>query len=338
MFERYSRQTVLPEIGIEGQEKISRSCALIIGCGALGTMIASVLVRAGVGMVKIVDRDFIEFHNLQRQVLFDEDDIRQNLPKAIAAERHLKKVNSEITVQGIVSDVTFANIEELVKGADVILDGTDNLETRFLINDISLKLKIPWVYGGAIGTTGMTMTIIPYETPCFRCIMRGEAYGTKGLTCETAGVISPAPWIIASIQAVEAIKILVGSPDINRDLIDIDIWKGRFKQFGFNGRNSDCPACGQNRVEFLEGKFITRTTQLCGQNSVQVSAPGKLSLSFETLAEHLRSAGKVEYNEFMLRFFVDNKEMLIFRDGRAIVKDTNDEGYAKTLYTKYVGT
>jgi molybdopterin-synthase adenylyltransferase len=338
MFERYSRQTVIPEIGIEGQKKINNSCVLIIGCGALGTVIASALVRAGVGRVKIVDRDFIEFHNLQRQILFNEDDVRQNLPKAVAAERHLKEVNSEIIVEGIVSDVTYANIEDLVRGADVILDGTDNLETRFLINDVSLKLKIPWIYGGAIDSTGMTMTIIPYETPCFRCLIPGEVYGTKGLTCETAGVLSPAPWIIASLQAVEAIKILVGSDRINRDLVELDIWMNRFNQLKFNGRRSDCSACGQNKFEFLDGKFSTRTTQLCGQNSVQVSAPGKMSLSFETLAEHLRSAGKVEYNEFMLRFFVDNKEMLIFRDGRAIVKDTNDEGYAKALYTKYVGT
>ena len=337
MFERYSRQTVIPEIGIEGQKRISNSCALIIGCGALGTVIASALVRAGVGRVKIVDRDFIEYHNLQRQILFNEDDVKQNLPKAVAAERHLKEVNSEITVQGIVSDVNYANIEDLARGADVILDGTDNLETRFLINDVSLKLRIPWVYGGAIDTVGMTMTIIPYETPCFRCIIRGETYGTKGLTCETAGVISPAPWVTASLQAAEALKILTGSSRINRDLIDLDVWNNKFNQLKFNGRNIDCPACGYNRFEFLDGKFSTRTTQLCGQNSVQILAPGKVELSFERLAERLQSAGKVDYNEFMLRFFVDSGEMIIFRDGRAIVKDTNDEAYAKAFYTKYVG-
>jgi molybdopterin-synthase adenylyltransferase len=337
MIDRYSRQMIIPEIGVEGQRRISNSSALLIGCGALGTVIASALVRAGVGTVKIADRDFIEYHNLQRQILFDEDDIRENLPKAIAAERHLKKVNSEIVVQGIVSDVNYANIEDLVQGVDIILDGTDNLETRFLINDVSLKLKIPWVYGGAIDTVGMTMTIIPYETPCFRCIIPGETFSAKGLTCETAGVISPAPWITASLQAAEALKILTGSSKINRDLIDFDVWGNRFKQLKFNGRNSDCPACGHNRFEFLDGKFSTRTTQLCGQNSVQVLAPGKIALSFEALAERLRAAGKVEYNEFMLRFFADSREMMIFRDGRAIVKDTDDEIYAKTFYTKYVG-
>lgn len=338
MFERYSRQTIICEIGIEGQKRISNSCALLIGCGALGSVIASALVRAGVGTVRIVDRDFIEYHNLQRQILFDENDVKQNLPKAIAAEYHLKEVNSEIIVQGIVSDVNYANIEDIARGSDVILDGTDNLETRFLINDVSLKLKIPWVYGGAIDTVGMTMTIIPYETPCFRCIIPGETYGTKGLTCETAGVISPAPWITASLQAAEALKILVGSPKINRDLIDFDVWDNKFKQLKFTGRRSDCPACGQNIFEFLDGKFSTRTTQLCGQNSVQVLAPGKMDLSFETLAARLRSAGKVDYNEFMLRFFADSREMIIFRDGRAIVKGTDDEAYAKAFYIKYVGT
>lgn len=268
MSDRYSRQTVIPEIGVQGQERIGKSCALIIGCGALGTVIASALVRAGVGMVRIADRDFIEYHNLQRQILFNEEDVRQGLPKAVAAERHLKSINSTIAVQGIVTDVNYTNIEELAQGADVILDGTDNLETRFLINDASLKLRIPWVYGGAINTTGMTMTIIPYETPCFRCIIPGEAYGSKGLTCETAGVIGPAPWITASLQAAEAIKVLVGSPMINRCLTDFDVWGNKFKQLKFNGRNPDCPACGHNRFEFLEGRFTTRTTQLCGQNSV----------------------------------------------------------------------
>jgi len=249
----------------------------------------------------------------------------------------LKEVNSEIIVQGIVSDVNYANIEDLALGADVILDGTDNLETRFLINDVSLKLKIPWIYGGAIDTVGMTMTIIPYETPCFRCIIPGEVYGTKGLTCETAGVISPAPMITASLQVAEAIKILVGSQKINRDLIDFDVWGNRFKQLKFNGRRDDCPACGQGRFEFLDGNFSTRTTRLCGQNSVQVSAPGDMDLSFERLAERLRSAGNVDYNDFMLRFNVDGSEMLIFRDGRAIVKDTDDEAFAKAFYTKYIG-
>jgi len=338
MFERYSRQTVITEIGIEGQKKLGNSCAALIGCGALGTVIASALVRAGVGKVKIVDRDFIEFHNLQRQILFDENDVRQNLPKAIAAERHLMAVNSDIIVQGIVSDVNYTNIENLVKDANVILDGTDNLETRFLINDVSLKLKIPWVYGGAIDTVGMTMTIIPYETPCFRCIIPGEVYGAKGLTCETAGVISSAPWITASLQTAEALKILVGSEKINRDLIDFDVWGNRFKRLKLSGRNSDCPACGQGRLDFLDGRFTTRTTQLCGQNSVQVLAPGRQEISFENLAERLRSAGKVEYNEFMFRFLADSREMIIFRDGRAIVKDTDDEVYAKAFYTKYVGT
>ena len=335
VIDRYSRQVLFPGIGEEGQKKLGNSSVALIGCGALGTVIATSLVRAGIGKVKIIDRDFIEYHNLQRQVIFDEEDIKAGLPKAIAAERHLKKVNSSIEIEGIVADVNYTNIERLVGGADVILDGLDNFETRLLINDVSLKHKIPWVYGGAIAASGMTMNIIPGQTPCFRCLQGSPAGRGIALTCDTAGVISPAPFIVGSLQTVEAIKILVGAKEINRDLIVIDVWEGKFSRLKI-GRRADCPAC-QGKYEFLEARFGTKTTSLCGQNAVQVINPEVGELSFEGLAARLSPLGEVSYNEFMLRFVVDSHEMVIFPDGRAIVKNTGDESLARGLYAKYIG-
>jgi len=335
VIDRYSRQILFPGIGEEGQKKLGNSSVVIIGCGALGTIIATSLVRAGVGKVKIIDRDFIEYHNLQRQVLFDEDDIKNQLPKAIAVERHLKKVNSSIEIEGVVADVNYTNIERLVAGADLILDGLDNLETRFLINDVALKHSIPWIYGGAISSQGMTMTVIPHETACLRCFSPSPIGRGLALTCDTAGVINPAPFIIGSLQTAEAMKILVGAEEINRDLIIIDVWKGEFRRFKIGSR-ADCPAC-RGEYEFLEARFGTRTTSLCGQNAVQVLNPEVREVSFERLATHLGPIGEVSYNEFMLRFRVDNHEMVIFPDGRAIVKNTDDEALARGLYAKYVG-
>ncbi len=336
MLNRYSRQIIFPPIGEIGQQKISRGCCVLIGCGALGTVIASALVRAGVGKVRIIDRDFIEIHNLQRQVLFDEDDIKNGLPKAVAAEKHLRKVNSEIEIEGIVADVNPTNIERLVAGADVILDGLDNFETRLLINDVSLKLKIPWIYGGAVSSTGMYMTIVPGVTPCYRCIVPGAEQSGRVLTCDTAGVISPAPWVVGSLQSAEALKLLVGSADFNRDLVFIDVWDGTFQHLKIE-RFADCPACN-GHYEFLAGKFSTSTTSLCGQHAVQVRVPGKFVLDFADLAKRLKSLGEVSYNEFMFQFKVDSQEMVLFPDGRAIVKNTADESFARGLYAKYIGT
>jgi len=335
MIDRYSRQTLFHEIGEEGQKKLGNSCVVIIGCGGLGTVIATSLVRAGVGKVRIIDRDFIEYHNLQRQVIFDEEDIEAQLPKAIAAERHLKKVNSSIEVEGIVADVNYANVERLVAGADLIMDGLDNLETRLLINDVSLKLKIPWVYGGAISSSGMTMNIIPGETPCFRCLQTSPTSQGLALTCDTAGVISPAPFIIGSLQTAEAMKILVGTREINRDLIVIDVWRGEFDHLKIS-RRTDCPSC-QGKYEFLEGRYGIRTTALCGQNAVQILNPESATLSLEAIAKRLKPLGQVSYNEFMLRFAVDNHEMIVFPDGRAILRNTTDESLARGLYAKYIG-
>jgi adenylyltransferase/sulfurtransferase len=335
MIDRYSRQILFQGVGEEGQKKLSNSCAVIIGCGALGSMVATILVRAGVGKLRIIDRDFIEYHNLARQALFNEDDVRNQLPKAIAAERHLKKVNSSIEIEGIVADVNYTNVETFVSDADIILDGLDNFETRGLINDASLKHKIPWIYGGAVSSSGMTMNIIPGQTPCLRCLQPEVPKGARMLTCETAGVISPAPFIIGSLQSAEAIKILVGSEDISRDLIFINVWRNRFSRFEIL-RRPDCPSC-QGQYEFLEARFGTKTTSLCGQNAVQVLNPDIRDISFERLATHLRPIGQVSYNEFMFHLKVDDHEMVIFPDGRAIVKNTDDESLARGLYAKYIG-
>ena len=249
MTNRYSRQILFPGIGKAGQKRLGNSSVVIIGCGGLGATIATSLVRAGVGRVRIIDRDIIRYHNLHRQVLYDEEDVGLRLPKAIAAERHLKRINSSVEVEGIVTEVNQTSIEGLVSGANVILDGTDNFEIRLLMNDVSLKQNIPWIYGGAVASLGMTMTIIPHQTACFRC--RFPSADPKAIfTSDTAGIIGPAPFVIGSLEAAEAMKILVGAEEVNRDLIFIDVWRGTFQRLRVNPRQ-DCPAC-QGRYEFLE--------------------------------------------------------------------------------------
>jgi molybdopterin-synthase adenylyltransferase len=334
MKDRYSRQVIFPEIGEAGQQKLGRSSAVIIGCGALGTVIASTLVRAGVGKIRIIDRDFIEYHNLQRQILFDENDIELRLPKAIAAERHLKTINSSIQIEGIVSDVNYTNIEDLVAGFDVILDGLDNLETRYLVNDVALKKNIPWIYGAAVSSLGMSLTVVPHKTPCLQCF---SSYTTGSLmTCDTSGVIGPAPLVIGALQSVEALKILVGSEDINRSLLSIDIWNNDYRHLKINFRD-DCPSC-HDRYVFLDGKFGSETAKLCGQNAVQVRVRQPAQIDFRVLSGRLAKIGKVDFNEFLLNFNVDGRQMVVFPDGRAIVNNTSDEMLARGLYAKYIGS
>jgi len=335
MIDRYSRQTIFPQIGIKGQQKLADSFVVIVGCGALGTVSANALVRAGVGKVKIVDRDFIEYHNLQRQFLFNEEDIKEQLPKAVAAQRHLEKINSTVEVKGVVADVNYSNVESLIKGADLIVDGSDNFETRLLINDVSLKHKIPWIYGGAIASSGMTMNIIPGITPCFRCRLPKLRSEGVALTCDTAGVISPATMTIGALQSTEALKILTGSKKVNHDVIMVDVWEDTFLKFKSRKR-AGCPACG-GKYDFLDARYGTVTTILCGQNAVQVLNPERKKISFEQMAKQLKPLGKLSYNDFMLTFNVDHCELVVFPDGRAIVKNTNDEALARGLYAKYIG-
>src|SRR5713101_9636749 len=272
--DRYSRQMRFHGIGEAGQRKLLDSHVTLCGCGALGTVLANVLVRGGVGHLRLVDRDFIETNNLQRQVLFDEHDVAENIPKAEAAARKLGAINSSVHVEPVVTDIDHTNIVELVKDADLILDGTDNFEIRYLINDAAVKLGKPWIYGGCIGSHGQTMTIIPGETPCLRCVFEAAPAPGEAATCETAGVLSPIVNIIASYQAAEALKILTGQRDrVNRDLIFLDVWENVHKKFSISklrGRNN-CVCCKQNNFEWLDGAHGSQTTSLCGRNAVQVS-------------------------------------------------------------------
>src|SRR6267142_4395603 len=325
--DRYSRQMRFYGIGEEGQKRLLDSHVTLCGCGALGTVLANALVRAGVGHLRLVDRDFIETNNLQRQVLFDEHDVAENLPKAEAAARKLSAINSSVHVEPVVTDIDHTNIVELVKDADLILDGTDNFEIRYLINDVAVKLGKPWVYGGCIGSHGQTMTILPGETPCLRCVFEAAPAPGEAATCETAGVLSPIVNIIASYQAAEAFKILTGRlQQINRELIYIDVWENlqrRIKIAPLLGK-VDCPCCRRRRFEWLEGEQGTHTTSLCGRNAVQVAHRTSERLNFEDLARHLETLGEVSYNRFLLKFGVDGFEFTVFPDGRAIIKGTSD--------------
>jgi len=334
--ERYSRQAVFPEIGEEGQDKINRGKVLIAGCGALGCNIANLLVRAGAGKVKIIDRDFIEFHNLQRQVLFDEDDIRKQLPKSIAAKRHLDKVNSLIEIEAVVTDINPVNAEELCRDMDVILDGLDNMESRFLLNDVSQKLKIPYIYGGAVASTGMTATFIPGKTACLRCISSHVPAKNSAVSCETAGVIGSIPAVIGALEAAEALKILVGSKAVNPDLITLDIWNLSHEHVKLK-RKDDCPACNGS-YEFLDKKHDElMTTSLCGQSrAVQVVNTAISKINLHELAITLPDANNVTQNEYILQFDADQYRITVFTDGRAIIKNTTDESLAKVLYQKYI--
>jgi molybdopterin/thiamine biosynthesis adenylyltransferase len=333
--DRYSRQTMLYSIGEDGQVKLVNGRVVIIGCGALGSNIAMLLVRAGIGHVKIIDRDFIEYHNLQRQVLFTEEDIKAGLPKAIAAARYLRKINSFVEVEGIVADVNYTNIERFCSSADVIIDGLDNIETRLLINDISLKLKVPWIYGGAIMMTGMTMTIVPGKTPCFRCFSPGVPVPGTVPSCETAGILGTVPAVIGSLQATEAIKLLVNPREINHNLILVDLWQDTFDKIKIK-KNSECPAC-HGRYEFLEDRFDVKVTSLCGQSrAMQVvdTRVGKIDL--RALAARLPETSGIVRHEYMLSFNIADHEIMVFPDGRAIIKGTLDESVVRNIYTTYV--
>jgi molybdopterin/thiamine biosynthesis adenylyltransferase len=335
--ERYARQIIFPGIGEEGQKKLLVSSVAVIGCGALGSHIANHLVRTGVGRVKIVDRDYIELNNLQRQVLFDQEDIERGFPKAIAAAKKLAKVNPQVKIEPWVTDVSHRNIESIIDDADLILDGTDNFEARYLINDACVKHRLPWIYGAALASYGMTMNIIPYETPCLRCAFpQAPSPGTIP-TCETAGILAAVPAIIGAIEANEALKLLTKSGTPNPGLIHIDVWENTYDVFQV-GRKENCPVCGQRRFEYLEAKKGTMVTSLCGRNAVQITPRVEAAVSLPALAKRLESIGEVSFNEFMLRFMVDDYQVTVFPDARAIIRGTSDEALARSLYAKYVGT
>ena len=340
MDDRYSRQRLFTPIGEAGQLKLAAAHVVIIGCGALGAMQAETLARAGVGRLTLVDRDFVEESNLQRQVMFEEADARERLPKAVAAARRLSRVNSDVGIEPVVADVNFENIEELITGADLVMDGTDNFETRYLINDACVKTATPWVYGAAVGAYGLTMTVIPGETPCLRCVLEAMPEPGSGPTCDTAGVILPIVAVIASLQCAEAMKLLSGQrASLHGSLLRVNVWDfeiNRLDLSGFTDRGG-CPACGRREFEFLKGASRQVTTTLCGRNAVQIGRSGSSRVDFAQLAERLKPAGDVAYNDFLLRFRVDGYDITVFRDARSIIKGTNDINIARGIYARYIG-
>lgn len=341
--DRYSRQMLFPAIGRRGQQRLSHSQVVIIGCGALGTVMAQTLVRAGVGNVRLIDRDFIELDNLQRQVLFDEQDIVENLPKAEAAARKLRRINSAVEIEGVVADVHSRNVESLTSDADLLLDGTDNLETRFLINDVAVKLRLPWIYGAVIAAEGVMMPIFPGRGPCLRCIWEQAPPPGATPTCDTAGVLSPIVNIIASMQALEAIKLLAGcEDDVIRRFTTVDAWSGRVQRIDMTPawERGECPCCKLGRFEYLSGERGSATSSLCGRNAVQISpeSPPERPLDLGRIAATLPGVARARCNAFMLRFTIDSNLVTLFPDGRAIIKGTEDPAVARGLYARYVGS
>ncbi|MBX7166564.1 MAG: ThiF family adenylyltransferase [Pirellulales bacterium] len=336
---RYARQMLYPPLGREGQERLARGRALVCGCGALGSVIANTLARAGVGHLRLVDRDFLELNNLQRQVLYDEDDVAGDLPKAIAAANKLRRINSAIEIEPVVADVDSGNVLELARDVDVIVDGTDNFETRFLLNDIALRERIPWVYGGCIGAEGQTMTILPGETPCLRCLVRDTPPPGTTPTCDTAGILGPVINVIASLEALEAMKILAGRREaVSRTLTVVHLWDNRIRQVKLDAlSSSDCPACQGREFPWLEGTRGSRSAVLCGRNAVQLNPAEPTLISLDEMAARLAGTGEIRRNAFLLRLAVDDYTLTLFPDGRAIIAGTDDPAVARTVYARYVG-
>ncbi len=339
MNNRYSRQNLFQEIGKSGQEKLKSARVLLIGCGALGASHAEILARAGIGFLRIVDRDFVEFSNLQRQTLFSEKDANERLPKAIAAQNRIAEINSEIEVEAIVADVNNSNIESFVEGVDLVLDGTDNFQIRYLLNDACVKLNKTWIYGAAVSSYGTTMTIFPNETPCLRCIFEEMPSTGSAPTCDTAGVIQPIITSISAIQTTEALKILTGNFDkLHKSLIQIDVWQNDWRKIKVGKPNTDCETCAKRNFEFLEAENAGFFTALCGRDAVQIQPPYAAEINLTLLAEKLKNTGEIKINEYLLRLTIEDFELTVFKDARAIIRGTDDISVARSIYAKYVGT
>ena len=340
---RYHRQILYPAIGESGQRLLGQSRVLLCGCGALGTVLAETLVRSGVGFLRIVDRDFVEITNLQRQVLFDEQDLAAQLPKSVAAANKLRLINSDVAVEAHVADVSPANVLGLAEGMDLILDGTDNFETRFLLNDVALELGIPWVYGGCIGSHGQVLPIFPGKTACLRCLIEEVPAPGTTETCDTAGILGPTVNMIASLQAIQALKILAGQSDqVEAALHILDVWDGTLRKMSVKNlrEQGQCPTCCKGARDWLHGNRAAQTTVLCGRHAVQFTPPDRRKINLPELAEKLRASGTVTVNPFLLKLVVQNGafEITLFADARAIIKGTDDPSVAKSLYARYVGT
>lgn len=333
--DRYSRQTVFAGIGEEGQRRLSASTVAVVGCGALGAFHAGALARAGVGSLRLIDRDYVEASNLQRQWLYDEADARDALPKAAAAARHLAAINSSIRVDPFVADLTPDNIGDILDGSDLVLDATDNFETRYLVNDWAVDRAVPWIYGGAVGGYGISMPIIPGRTACFECIFPEPPSGAQP-TCETAGVVNTITSMVASWQASLAYRILCGHAEsIEPKMTMFDVWLGAVRQVSMPMPDPQCPACALRSCRHLNGEGRPPIS-LCGRNAVQIH-DRKRPLDLRALAASLSKLGEVKANDFALRFFAPPHELTIFPDGRAIIKGTTDPGLARSLYSRYVG-
>lgn len=329
---RYSRQVLLPEIGPEGQKALGKSCAVVIGCGALGTHVLSFLVRAGVGKVKVIDRDIVEESNLQRQTLFNEEDLGR--AKAKVAEGHLRSVNSTILVKGEIVDLSYANIQNVIREATIVLDATDNMDTRFLVNDACVKLGIPWIYAGAVGVTGMVMPIVP-GGPCLRCVFPSPPGPGELPTCDTVGIVNTLPAMVASLETTEAFKIMQGKEPI-KELMFIDIWLGDLQRIKVK-KNPECECCGKGNFEFLQARKRKYAASLCGRNAVQIVPARPLKGDLDHLRKKLSKLGTTEMIDGLLRFKSKAAEITVFPDGRTIVGGTTDLAKAKTIYSKYVG-
>jgi adenylyltransferase/sulfurtransferase len=334
--ERYSRQVLFPGIGPKGQERLSVARVAVVGCGATGSAIASLLARAGVGTLRIVDRDYVEPSNLQRQTLFEESDAAQSLPKAIAAARRIASFNSQIVVEPRVADLIPENIEEHLQGIELILDGTDNFETRYLLNDFAVSKGLPWIYAAAVGSYAVTLNVLPGKTACLACVFPESPRGTIE-TCETAGILNPAVNLIGSIAAGEALKLMVGAEDkLRRTLLSWDIWMNERAEISANRPRKNCRCCQQRDFVHLEGEGRPHIT-LCGRNSVQIHEQDR-PIDFAELSDRLKPHGTVRHNDFVLKFWHEPYEMTLFPDGRAIIKGTTDTGVARSLYARYVGS
>jgi len=339
MEDRYSRQILFAGIGKEGQARLRGARAVIIGCGALGSAQAEALARAGVGSLRIVDRDFVEASNLQRQTMFTESDAQDRLPKAIACVTRIALINSDIETHADVLDVNHTNVEELIKDCDVVLDGTDNFATRYLINDACVKHNVNWIYGAAVGSYGVSMTVRPHVTPCLRCVFEEAPPAGSSPTCDTAGVIMPIISVVAAVQVTEALKLLTGQIDkLHNALMQFDVWSNDWRRIALKSPLPECVTCALGKYETLEAEAADFAAAMCGRNAVQISPQKPAELDLNALSERLRALGEVKVNEYLLRFGIGEYELTVFRDARTIIRGTDDISTARSLYAKYVGT
>jgi len=338
MNERYSRQILFDGIGKEGQQRLLESRALIVGCGALGSAHAESLARAGVGNLRIVDRDFVEASNLQRQTMFTERDAEERTPKAIAAAKHIGEITSDIKVEAEIADVNNSNIEQFIKDCDVVLDGTDNFATRYLINDACVKHDVNWIYGAAVGSYGVSMTIRPHQTACLRCVFEEAPPAASAPTCDTAGVIMPIISVVAAVQVAEALKLLTGHDEaLHQSLMQFDVWRNEWRKINPGPAWPECPTCGLGKFTTLEAVAGEFAAVLCGRDAVQIYPAQATKINFESLAERLRPSGEVKFNDYLLRFRAGEFELTVFQDARSIIRGTSEIQTARSIYAKYIG-